>query len=53
MKYTHLTKKGFGRLLKAGLKCFIHYQKGWSVSIILEDGTVWAGSLEDLEEIKG
>jgi hypothetical protein len=50
-KYTHITKKGFGGLLKAGIYCTIYYSKGCSVSVILEDGSIWAGNINDLNPI--
>lgn len=36
MTYTHLTKKGFGGLLAAGIECYIVKMEKKSVAVILK-----------------
>jgi len=55
-KYTHITKFGFGGLLKAGWLCNIVYQNGSSVTICIDDNGlfqhIWHGNINDLQPIK-
>jgi len=48
MQYTHFTKYGFGGLLRAGLHCYIYCQSGNDVAIILQDGSLFDGNINDL-----
>lgn len=57
MKATHTTKKGFGGLLKEGLKCRIVRQSANKVLIEVEgvaedQNAMYNGELKELEEIQ-
>ena len=46
---THVTKKGFGGLLKAGIKVEIHTVQSDNVFVMDEDGNGWQGKSQDLD----
>lgn len=51
-KATHITKKGFGRLLKEGTFCtVIKTEEEGKVLIKIEGGLIFKGNLSDLIEI--
>lgn len=52
MKATHTTKKGFGGLLKEGLRCRITRQNGEEVLIEVDGIAMYNGNIKDLKPLK-